>query len=202
MAGSIKITSSMKVAVVQGAINSFGNFNEQYLKIYNLLMNLDTVRKIRPFNFLKSRSDLSMDAGLFSQWLQTFIEDDPSGAELSNVTCRRVARAVTKMAELYGALLPYAINGEDSFATLFRVFFIPEAAYLSMDEETVASIGNIKALLRLIIWLEMISASSVNGSNASDYLSIMLEYAGASLLKFVSSVNSRSALGVNKVVEG
>lgn len=186
MAGSLRITPPMRIAVVQGAINSFGNFNEQYLRVYNLLLNMDSVCKLRPFNFLKSRSEISVDATLFIKWLQTFIEDTSEDTDASIASCKKVARAISKMAELYGSLLPYSVNGKDSFEILFRVFFLSEANLLSLDLDTNAAIKNIKSLLQLIVWLEMVSVSSMRENTAENYLAIMLEYAGAGMLDFVS----------------
>lgn len=194
MAVNTKITKAMKIAIVQGAINSFGDFNAQYLKVYNLLINLGSIKKVKPFNFLRNTAEISDDAEVLKAWLSMFSTGDDEHSV--SISCRRVAREVIKLSTDYGDLLPYDISGVDSFSTLFRVFFIPDAMLVSVDEDTLYAITTIKSLLNLILWLDLVTESPQYKATGEDWLLCILQSAGSSILSFVNQLNSRGAINV------
>ena len=195
---NIKITPAMKLAIAQGIINTFSGLDTQYNKVYNLLLNLPSVKRIIPFIILKNKEDISDSKGIFSEWISMY--DTDTTQELT-VRCRRVGRAVTKLSATYGELLPHDISGPDSISILLRVFFIPSTAMLTYDDDVRDAINSIKTILTALLWLELISESPKYRDSSTDWLLVLLENTGASVLTLLDSLNRVEVENGRRTVE-
>lgn len=166
----------LKRAVIRGIIRNCDSslLGTDLGKALSLLLNENSVQGLKPFNFIRNSNMLHDDTGLVQEWFD-YLTRSIRSESVEIMAAKRVKRGIECLSKTYDEFLPEVIQGKETLAVLFRVFYLGDDVAEGSDLSMRMALSFIVTLLRTMILLEMISDNfEVHGRPADYWLERLL----------------------------
>lgn len=169
-----KINTLIKKGILRSILLKTGLDKLDIKCLYTVLLNNESVAKIKPFNMIRYTENITEKTGIFKVWLQvnSRMENEPD----YYITGKRVARALLSACQDYLDMLPDGLSGSNSIMLMFRLFFMSDEDMQKLTEEEKEAANFVIKLLQTITLLDIIFSNEqeINGFKPEELLAKLI----------------------------